>query len=96
MVGPTYQHILVDQFVRLRDGDRFFYKSALPDELVELVEQQTLATIIRRNTGIGEELPDNIFLVDGEATDVPQPRRRDRRARDTDGRSTREAPTRRR
>ena len=96
MVGPTYQHILVDQFVRLRDGDRFFYKSALPDELVELVEQQTLATIIRRNTGIGEELPDNVFLVDDEATDVPQPRRRDRRTRDTEGRSTREAPTRRR
>ncbi|MEN8864330.1 MAG: peroxidase family protein [Akkermansiaceae bacterium] len=22
MVGETYQHILVDQFVRLRDGDR--------------------------------------------------------------------------
>lgn len=62
MVGETVGAILADQFIRLRDGDRFFYRSYLPGPVVRLVEEQTLATIIRRNTGIGDELPDNVFL----------------------------------
>ena len=64
MVGEVYQRLLVDQFTRLRDGDRFYYKHALPDELVRLVERQTLAEIIRRNTEIDDEISDNVFLVD--------------------------------
>ncbi|YCM44252.1 peroxidase family protein [Verrucomicrobiaceae bacterium 227] len=67
MVGETYQRILVDQFTRLRDGDRFYYESALPSEMVEMIQEQTLATIVRRNTDIGEELPDNVFSISGEA-----------------------------
>ncbi|MDA7931872.1 hypothetical protein N9F61_00875 [Akkermansiaceae bacterium] len=63
MVGEVYQRLLVDQFTRLRDGDRFYYESALPPELVRLVEEQTLATIIRRNTEIGDELSDNVFVI---------------------------------
>ncbi|MGJ8698285.1 MAG: peroxidase family protein [Verrucomicrobiaceae bacterium] len=63
MVGEVYQRILVDQFTRLRDGDRFFYLHALPQELVRMVEEQTLSEIIRRNTNIGEELPDNVFVL---------------------------------
>lgn len=62
MVGECVGAILADQFIRLRDGDRFFYKTYLPGPLVKLVEEQTLATIIRRNTEIGDELPDNVFL----------------------------------
>ncbi len=61
MVGETLQAILVDQFARLRTGDRFWYESYLPTEMVELVNQQTLATIIRRNTEIGDELSDDVF-----------------------------------
>lgn len=63
MVGPTLRQILVDQFVRLRDGDRFWYQSYLSEAMVDLVERQSLATIIRRNTEIGDELPDNVFLA---------------------------------
>ena len=63
MVGPMMKKVLVDQFSRLRDGDRFFYKGCLPRPLVRLVEHQTLARIIRRNTGIGRELQDNVFVV---------------------------------
>ena len=62
-VGPLFQRILADQFSRLRDGDRFWYERSLPGELVELVEQQSLARIIRRNTRIGRELPDDVFRV---------------------------------
>jgi len=63
MVGPTLQRLLVRQFTALRDGDRFFYRRALDGPLLELVEDQTLARIIRRNTGIGRELQKNVFLV---------------------------------
>jgi hypothetical protein len=62
MVGPMIKKVVVDQFQRLRDGDRFYYKNHLPRSLVRLVEQQTLARIIRRNTGIGHELQANVFL----------------------------------
>ncbi|MFZ4767673.1 MAG: peroxidase family protein, partial [Roseimicrobium sp.] len=63
MIGETFHRILVDQFTRLRDGDRFWYEAHLPAELVRLVDQQTLWHIIRRNTGIRDELPRNVWQV---------------------------------
>jgi peroxidase len=63
MVGKLLQRILAEQFTRLRDGDRFWYESYLPDALCDIVEQQTLATIIRRNTHVGDEIQDNVFRV---------------------------------
>lgn len=63
LVGRTLQRILRDQFERVRDGDRFWYEVYLPPTLVEFVNTQTLAVIIRRNTGIGAELPDDVFRV---------------------------------
>jgi len=61
VVGELAFRILKDQFERLRDGDRFWYENVLPRPLVNYVERQTLATIIRRNTGIGRELQDDVF-----------------------------------
>ena len=69
MLGDTLFTILKDQFERLRDGDRFWYQHYLPHSLQELVEEQTLAKIIRRNTSIRGEISDNAFVV---------PHRRDR------------------
>ena len=63
MVGETLRAVLVDQFVRLRDGDRFWYEAYLPADMLDLVNQQTLATVIKRNTGIGEEIGDNAFIA---------------------------------
>ena len=63
MVGETLYVILKEQFERLRDGDRFWYQRHLPPFLAALVDEQTLARIIRRNTGIGGELQNDVFRV---------------------------------
>ena len=64
-VGVTFRTIIADQFRRLRDGDRFWYENApyflANPELLEQVRGTTLADIIRRNTEIGDELPDVVF-----------------------------------
>lgn len=72
-VGPTLQIILSEQFEALRDGDRFWYQNYLSREMQKLVEEQTLAVIIRRNTDIRYELQDNVFKVEKEPK--PKPRR---------------------
>jgi peroxidase len=66
LVGQTLRTVLADQFTRLRDGDRFWYQSYLPRNLRNLVERQSLAKVIRRNTGIGDELQDDAFRVPEE------------------------------
>ena len=68
LVGPTLRKVLGDQFTRLRDGDRFWYETYLPPQLRQMVTQQTLARVIRRNTGIGAELPDDVFRVQASCT----------------------------
>ena len=65
MVGPTLRTVLAEQFTALRDGDRFWYERAFPQRVVRLIERQTLAKIIRRNTGLGAEIPSRVFLVKG-------------------------------
>ena len=62
-VGPLFQRILVDQFRRLRDGDRFWHERTLDPETLSAVRQTRLSDIIRRNTVIGDELPDDVFRV---------------------------------
>jgi hypothetical protein len=63
VVGETFFAILRNQFERARDGDRFWYRSYLPPVFVFLVEESTLARIIRRNTVIRGELQANVFRV---------------------------------
>ncbi len=63
LVGETLVTIFKAQFEALRDGDRFFYQVYLEPELRDLVTAQTLSTIIKRNTDIGDELQENVFLL---------------------------------
>ena len=63
LVGQTFRTILIDQFERSRDGDRFWYEIYLPALLVAIVQQQTLARIIARNTTLGPELLADVFYV---------------------------------
>lgn len=61
-VGETIRRILVLQFSRLRDGDRFWYERSLTAFEQSVVGGITLADIIRANTDIGSELQDNVFF----------------------------------
>jgi hypothetical protein len=71
MVGETFQKILVDQFVRVRDGDRFWYESYLPRDVVRMINAQTLSVILHRNTQIGTEVGPNAFVTPPVRKAVP-------------------------
>ena len=70
LLGETFSLIVVDQFTRSRDGDRFFYLNDLEhlNILDPTLETVTLSEIIRRNSSI-ENIQDNAFLV----VSVPEP-----------------------
>ena len=55
--------ILMDQFLRLRDGDRFWYESYFDAATVQLLSKTRLSTIIKRNTTITTELQANVFQL---------------------------------
>ena len=63
-LGPTFTAIIVDQFRRLRDGDRYWYqnKGVLPAAVLREVQSTTLADIIRRNTTLSNVQSDVFFL----------------------------------
>lgn len=63
-VGPLISAVLTNQFIRLRDGDRFWYRHdrAFSLEEIEEIESTTLADIIRRNTGL-DGIQDEVFFV---------------------------------
>src|SRR6266478_547497 len=61
-VGPLTKAVLVDQFTRLRDGDRFFYLNQhFSPEEQKILQGTSLTKIIERNTGI-TNLQDDAFF----------------------------------
>ncbi len=63
MVGELVHAVLSEQFAALRDGDRLWYARTLGAGQRSQVEGTRLSDIIRRNTGIGDELQDDVFRV---------------------------------
>ncbi|HEY1381052.1 MAG TPA: peroxidase family protein, partial [Gemmataceae bacterium] len=59
--GPTIRAVLVDQFTRLRDGDRFWYQRAFSGAALNAIQHTTLADVIRRNTSL-TNLQSNVFF----------------------------------
>jgi len=62
-VGELVFTVLKMQFEALRDGDRYWYQRVLTPRERRLVERSKLSDIIRRNTGIGAELAEDVFHV---------------------------------
>jgi hypothetical protein len=62
-MGPLFTQALVDQFTRLRSGDRFFYlnESMNLDELNILHQASTLAGVIQANTHV-TNLQSDVFV----------------------------------
>lgn len=60
-VGPLFKRILTDQFVRLRDGDRFWYERDLTGDELARVRDTSLADVIRQNTATNN-LQENVFF----------------------------------
>ncbi|CAB9514711.1 Peroxidasin homolog [Seminavis robusta] len=57
ILGPTAAHILAEQFVRTRDGDRFFY----PEDLRSFAAETNLQALIQRHHGV-QDVPENVFV----------------------------------
>jgi peroxidase len=60
-VGALFKRILTDQFVRLRDGDRFWYERDLTGDELARVRDTSLADVIRQNTQTNN-LQENVFF----------------------------------
>jgi hypothetical protein len=64
LVGETFWHLIRNQFTALRDGDRFWYEYQMSMSDRRAVERTRLIDVIRRNTGIGGEVPENLWQAD--------------------------------
>jgi peroxidase len=62
-MGELNQIVIVDQFERLRDGDRLWYENVFSGQELAEIENTTLSDVIERNTDI-TGLRENVFYDD--------------------------------
>ena len=62
-VGMTAWTVIRDQFIRLRDGDRFWYENYFTGSTFESIRSTHLSDVIRRNTHL-RYLPSNLFILE--------------------------------
>lgn len=66
--GPLFQKILLDQFMRIRHGDRFWFENKgngynFTDEEIEEIRKVTLRSIILKVTDVREgEIQEDVFI----------------------------------
>ena len=64
-VGPTFRCLLVEQFRRLRDGDRFWYENPgvfKPEQLTQ-IKQSTLGRVICDSSDNIQEITKDVFRL---------------------------------
>lgn len=64
-VGPLFRCLLIEQFRRLRDGDRFFYEnpsSFKPEQLAQ-IKQGSLSRLLCDSADSIEDITPNVFLL---------------------------------
>ncbi len=66
-VGELTQTIIVDQFERIRDGDRFWYENVFSGRELRTLQATSLADVIERNTNVSG-LQDNVFFMRAEVS----------------------------
>lgn len=63
-VGELFAAVIMDQFRRLRDGDRFWYELEFSGEALHKIHSTRLADVIVRNTSVTyAEIGRNVFKV---------------------------------
>ena len=60
-VGPTIARVLVDQFQRIRNGDRLWYQNQFSGQLLRDIDNTQLSDILKRNTSL-TNLQSNVFV----------------------------------
>ena len=60
-LGELNQTVIIDQFERIRDGDRYWYQNVFSGRQLAQIDGTTLADVIERNTDV--DVPqDNVFF----------------------------------
>lgn len=62
-IGETFSAIIVDQFERLRDGDRFWYENNFSGRMLREIAATSLSDVIERNTDL-TNLQDDVFFFE--------------------------------
>ena len=65
-MGELFSVIIIDQFERLRDGDRFWYENTFSKHQVKEIDRTSLSDIIQRNSDVSN-IQDNVFIADKHA-----------------------------
>lgn len=71
-VGPLFTNILVNQFERTRDGDRFWYQREFSGTALNILNSTTLRNILSRNATLITNLQDEPFFFNSSITSGSQ------------------------